>query len=44
MVVLNWILGKYVEKVWIGFIWLRILSNGGLCEHGNEHSGSIKGG
>jgi len=26
----------------IGFSWLRIGSNGGLCEHGNEPSGSIK--
>jgi hypothetical protein len=25
-----------------GFGWLRIGSSGGLCEHGNEHSGSIK--
>jgi hypothetical protein len=24
-----------------GFNWLRIGSNGGLCEHGNEPSGSI---
>jgi hypothetical protein len=26
------------------FIWLRIGTSGGLCEHGNESSGSIKGG
>jgi hypothetical protein len=25
-----------------GFGWLRIGSSGGLCEHGNEPSGSIK--
>jgi hypothetical protein len=24
------------------FIWLRIGTSGGLCEHGNEPSGSIK--
>jgi hypothetical protein len=26
----------------IGFSWLRIVSIAGLCEHGNEHSGSIR--
>jgi hypothetical protein len=30
--------------VWTGCIWLRIGSSGGLCEHGDEPSGSIKGG
>jgi hypothetical protein len=25
-----------------GFSWLRIGSGGGVCEHGNETSGSIK--
>jgi hypothetical protein len=24
-----------------GFSWLKIGSGAGLCEHGNEHSGSI---
>jgi hypothetical protein len=28
--------------VWIGSIWLRIGTNGGSCEHGNEPPGSIK--
>jgi hypothetical protein len=23
-------------RVWIGFIWLKMESNGGSCEHGNE--------
>jgi hypothetical protein len=27
---LEWMLGKWGGKVWIGFIWLRIISNGGL--------------
>jgi hypothetical protein len=27
---------------WIGLIWLRIGTNGGSCEHGNEPTGSIK--
>jgi hypothetical protein len=26
--------------MWIGFIWLNIEACGGLCEHGNERSGS----
>jgi hypothetical protein len=24
------------RKVWTGFMWLRIGTNVGLCEHGNE--------
>jgi hypothetical protein len=24
-----------------GFIWLKIGTSGGICEHGNEHSDSI---
>jgi hypothetical protein len=28
--------------VWIGLIWLRIGTSGGLCEHDIEPSGSIK--
>jgi hypothetical protein len=28
--------------VWTGLIWLRIVTSGGLCEHGNEPSDSIK--
>jgi hypothetical protein len=32
-------------EVWIGFIWRRVGTGGGLlCENGNEPSGSIKGG
>jgi len=41
------ILQQRLEKqgdVWIGYIWLRIWSSGGICEHGNEPSGSTKGG
>jgi hypothetical protein len=34
------IVGKWSVKVWIGCIWLRIWTS----EHGNERSGSIKGG
>jgi hypothetical protein len=25
-----------------GFSWLRIMSSGGVCEHGNESWGSIR--
>jgi hypothetical protein len=28
--------------IWTTLIWLRIGASGGLCEHGNETSGSIK--
>jgi hypothetical protein len=31
-------------EVWIGFIWLKIGTSGGFCGHGNEPSGSLKGG
>jgi len=30
--------------LWAGFIWLRIRTFGGMCEHDNELSGSIRGG
>jgi hypothetical protein len=29
-IILKWILGKWGEKVWTGFIWLRIGTNDGL--------------
>jgi hypothetical protein len=29
-IILEWILGKQGEKVWTGYIWLRIGTNGGL--------------
>jgi hypothetical protein len=29
-------------SVWTGFIWLSIGPHGGLCAHGNKHSGAIK--
>jgi hypothetical protein len=29
-ITLDWILGKQNGKVWIGFIWLRIGTSGGL--------------
>jgi hypothetical protein len=34
-------LDKQDGVVWIGFIWLKIGTSGGVCEHGNELSGSI---
>jgi hypothetical protein len=41
-IILEWILERWDEVVWAGFIWLRIGTSGGPCEHGNEPSGSIK--
>jgi hypothetical protein len=29
-IILEWILEIYVVRVWIGFIWLRIVTSGGL--------------
>jgi len=29
-IILEWILGKWGGKVWTGFVWLRIGTNGGL--------------
>jgi hypothetical protein len=43
-IILKWISGKWDWTVGTGFIWLRIGTSGGSCEHGNEHSSSIKGG
>jgi hypothetical protein len=28
--------------IWTGLNWLRIGTSGGLCEHGDEPSGSLK--
>jgi hypothetical protein len=39
-IILEWILGKYG---WEGVVWIQ-WSVAGCCEHGNETSGSIKGG
>jgi hypothetical protein len=38
------ILGKYSGKVWMGCIWLRIVTSGRPSEHRNEPLGSMKGG
>jgi hypothetical protein len=43
-IILEWILGKEGGKLWTGFIWLRIGTTTGSCEHGDGPSGSIKGG
>jgi hypothetical protein len=32
------------NRVWTGFNWLKKGSVSGSCEHGNESSGTIKGG
>jgi hypothetical protein len=43
-IILRWIVRKWGEKVWTECIWLRWGPVAGCCEHGNELSGSIKGG
>jgi hypothetical protein len=44
-IMLDCILGKQCGKLWIGCIWLRIVSTGpGSCEHSNEPSSSMKSG
>jgi hypothetical protein len=44
-IILEWMLGIFVWKVWCGCIWIRKRTSvGGCCEHGNERSSSIKGG
>jgi hypothetical protein len=35
-IILELISGRYGRKLWTGFIWLRKVSSGGLCEHDNE--------
>jgi hypothetical protein len=42
-IILEWILGKYDGRLWIGFIWLRIGTVVGLCEHGGDPSVSVEG-
>jgi hypothetical protein len=41
-IILEWILAKYVGRLWAAFICLRIATSGGLFEHSDEVSGSIK--
>jgi hypothetical protein len=41
-IILSWTLGRWGSIGRTGFGWLRIGSNGGFCEHGNDPSGSIK--
>jgi hypothetical protein len=36
----EWILGRLAGRVYSGFNWLRIGTNGGSCERGDEPSGS----
>jgi len=41
MTILKRILKKLNGSAWTGFIWLRIGTNGRMCESGNESPGSI---
>jgi hypothetical protein len=43
-VISEWTLVKQDGKVWAVCIWLRIRTSGGLCEHSNESSGSMRSG
>jgi hypothetical protein len=43
-IILRWIFRKWDVGVWTGLIWLTIGRGGRLCQHGNEHSVSIKRG
>jgi hypothetical protein len=40
--ILKWILEGQDGMIWIEFIWLRVGTSGGSCEHGNKTWGSIK--
>jgi hypothetical protein len=40
-IILKWIFEKWVWGTRTGSIWFRIGTGGGLCEGGNEPSGSI---
>jgi hypothetical protein len=40
--ILKWILERQDGMVWTGLIWLRIGTGGGLFEHSDEPSGSVK--
>jgi hypothetical protein len=40
--ILKWILKKYNDMGWGGFIWLRIRKRDGFSEHSHESLGSIK--
>ena len=42
VIILRWILRKWEGVVGTGWGWLRIGTVGGLCEYGDELSGSIK--
>jgi hypothetical protein len=37
-IILDWMLAKYVGKVWTGFTWLRTGPAADSCEQGNEPS------
>jgi len=43
-IILKWTFRKLDVGVWTGLIWLRIWTDGGTCESGNEPSGSIRRG
>jgi hypothetical protein len=38
-IIFKCILKKTYGRVWTGLIWLKTVTSGGLCEHGDEQSG-----
>ena len=40
-IILRWTFRKWVVGVWNGSSWLMIGASGGICDGGNEPSGSI---
>jgi hypothetical protein len=41
-IILRWIFRKWDVGLWTGSSWLRVVTDGGICQCGNEPSGSIK--
>jgi hypothetical protein len=37
-------LKKWGKRMWMGFIWFRIVTSGNTCKYGDEPHGSRKGG
>jgi hypothetical protein len=41
-IILKWIFKSAEGEAWTGLIWVKIGTGGGVCECGNEPSGSTK--
>jgi hypothetical protein len=42
MIILKFLVKKLVGRTWIGFIWRRVGTGGGVCEDNNEPSDWLK--